>query len=101
MAYSIFIEMEGRFGDRDAVERGVKRMFAETEKDKWQFPNSETAAAVGYMLLGDFDRALPLLQDALARPSESSITPAYLRLDPLWDPIRNDPRFQKLTNSKP
>ena len=101
LAYSIFIEMEGRFGDRDAVERGVKRMFAETEKDKWQFPNSETAAAVGYMLLGDFDRALPLLQDALARPSESSITSAYLRLDPLWDPIRNDQRFQKLANSKP
>ena len=93
--------MEARFGDRDAVERDVKRMFAETGKDKWEFPNSETAAAVGYMLLGDFDRALPLLQDALARASESSITPAYLRLDPLWDPIRNDPRFQKLANSKP
>ena len=101
LAYSIFIQMEARFGDRDSVERDVKRMFRENEKDKWEFPNSESAAAVGYMLLGDFDRALPLLQDALARPSESSITPAYLRLDPLWDPIRNDPRFQKLTNSKP
>jgi TolB-like protein len=101
LAYAIFIQMEARFGDRDAVERDMKRMFAETEKDKWQFPNSKTVAAVGYMLLGDFDRALPLLQDALARPSESSITPAYLRLDPLWDPIRNDPRFQKLANSQP
>jgi TolB-like protein len=101
LAYAIFIQMEARFGDRDAVERYVKSMFAESEKDKWQFPNSETAAAIGYMLLGDFDRALPLLQDALARPSESSITPGYLRLDPLWDPLRHDPRFQKLANSKP
>ncbi len=101
LAYALFVQMEARFGDRDAVERDVKRMFAETEKDKWQFPNSETAAATGYMLLGDFDRALPLLQDALARPSESSITPAYLRLDPLWDPIRKDPRFQKLANANP
>jgi uncharacterized protein YfaS (alpha-2-macroglobulin family) len=93
--------MEARFGDRDAVERDVKTMVEQTEKDKWEFPNSKTTAAVGYMLLGDIDRALPLLQDALSRPSESSITPAYLRLDPIWDPIRNDPRFQKLANSKP
>ena len=101
LAYTVFIQMEARFGDRDAVERDVKTMVEQTEKDKWEFPNSKTTAAVGYMLLGDIDRALPLLQDALSRPSESSITPAYLRLDPIWDPIRNDPRFQKLANSKP
>ena len=101
LAFAIFIQMEARFGDRDAVERDMKRMFDQTEKDKWEFPNSETAAAIGHMLLGDVDRAFPLLQDALSRPSESSITPGYLRLDPIWDPIRNDPRFQKLANSKP
>src|SRR5215468_5148260 len=26
----------------------------------------------------------------------TSVTPALLRLDPLWDPLRNDPAFQKL-----
>jgi TolB-like protein/cytochrome c-type biogenesis protein CcmH/NrfG len=101
LSYSVFIQVEARFGDRDAVERDVKRLFTQTEKDKWQFPNSETAAAMGYVLLGDSDRALPLLEDALARPSEDSITPGYLRLDPIWDPIRDDPRFQKLANAKP
>jgi len=99
--YTFFIQMEARFGDREAVEREVKEMFSETEKDKWQFPNAESAAAVGYMLLGDFDRALPLLQDALSRPSADSLTPGYLRLDPIWDPFRNDPRFQKLCEEKP
>ena len=29
------------------------------------------------------------------------ITPALLRLDPLWDPLRADPAFQKLCEEKP
>jgi TolB-like protein/class 3 adenylate cyclase/Tfp pilus assembly protein PilF len=28
------------------------------------------------------------------------LTPALLRIDPVWDPIRNDPRFQKLVEEK-
>jgi len=29
-----------------------------------------------------------------------AITPSRLRLDPIWDPIRNDPRFQELVAEK-
>jgi len=29
-----------------------------------------------------------------------AITPALLRLDPVWDQIRNDPRFQELASEK-
>ena len=29
------------------------------------------------------------------------LTPALLRLDPMFDPLRNDPRFQKLAAQQP
>jgi hypothetical protein len=32
--------------------------------------------------------------------SRTPVTPALLRLDPLWDPLRSDPAFQKLCEEK-
>jgi serine/threonine-protein kinase len=46
------------------------------------------------MMCGDFDTALALLDRSLQ--TASGITPPELRLDPVWDPLRNDPRFSKM-----
>ncbi len=53
-----------------------------------------------YAALGRADDALPLLEKFRAAPVGQNVgwplTPALLRLDPLWDKLRDDPRFQKL-----
>jgi hypothetical protein len=36
------------------------------------------------------------LDKALAAPTGRSVSVPLLKLDPTWDPIRNDPRFQAL-----
>jgi serine/threonine-protein kinase len=55
-----------------------------------------------YAQLGDADHAIPMLKRLLrtSYPAATFLTPATLRVDPIWDRIRNDPRFQELAAEK-
>jgi hypothetical protein len=92
--------VEAQLGHRDEAQTIADSLLATTKPDQWQYPREEEQVARAYVALGDFDRALPLIERSLNAHAVEALTPAYLRFDPSWDPIRNDPRFQKLAGGK-
>jgi TolB-like protein/class 3 adenylate cyclase len=85
-----------------AIAEGQKAMAIwPTSKDPLYGPAMEENMAAIYALLGDADHAVPILKRLLQTPyGPIPITPAALRLDPWWDEIRKDPRFQELAAEK-
>ncbi|HJT45901.1 MAG TPA: tetratricopeptide repeat protein [Chthoniobacterales bacterium] len=98
---STLMNVEARLGHEDQTRALADSVLEMTRNDAWQLPNTEENVARAYVAVGDFDRAFPLLDHVLRVPGVEVLTTAYLRLDPSWDPIRNDPRFEKLLKARP
>jgi TolB-like protein/Tfp pilus assembly protein PilF len=62
--------------------------------DAYDGPILATNLAVVAAQTGEFDLALEQLNELVRLPNGP--TPALLRLEPEWEPLRNDPRFQEL-----
>jgi len=94
-------------GDKAAAFKLIERAMAAVpiEKDALDGPIPTEILARVAARMGEPDRAITALQKLLSIPYEGAVasnlplTAALLRLDPMFDPLRNDPRFQRLAAS--
>ena len=79
----------------DAINEGKKAVELQPEsQDAFDGPQATAGLAEIYTWVGEHDEAVRLLDHLLNVPS--GLTVWNLKLDPAWDPLRNDPRFQAL-----
>ncbi|HEV2716194.1 MAG TPA: hypothetical protein VGU64_13090, partial [Terriglobales bacterium] len=101
VAYAMVDENESALNE---AQRAIT--IVPSSKDRLSGPGFEENLALVEMVIGDNSRAISILTRLLQTPyggwlySPAPITPALLRLDPLWDPLRADPAFQKLCEEK-
>jgi TolB-like protein/Flp pilus assembly protein TadD len=93
-------------GEREAALREADHAveLLPSVKDARTGPRFEETRARIQARFGDSDRAIPALRHLLNIPYSSGggspLTPALLRLDPDFDTLRSDPRFQELCKDK-
>ena len=80
------------------VERAISLKPA--SQDAWDGPRFEYIRAKIAARFGQNDLAISILAHLLRIPYRDPITPAWLRLDPDFDPLRGDPRFRKLCEAR-
>ena len=95
-------------GEKDSALKEAEHaiMLSPITQDRVYGPNNEEILALIQTIFGENSRAISTLARLLQTPYSSwlhgpaSITPALLRLNPVWDPLRTDPAFQKLCEEK-
>jgi len=81
-------------GEKEKALAEAQKAVTDYQDDAIDKPQAEIVLAQIEAQVGDVDAAIAALPNLLEVPA--GLTPGFLRLDPYWDPLRNDPRFQKL-----
>jgi serine/threonine-protein kinase len=94
-------------GEKDLALKAAERaiMIVRRAKSAVKQPAMEENLVLIQAMFGENSHAISTLTQLLQTPYTGPfygmpITPALLRLDPLWDPLRSDPAFQKLCDEK-
>jgi tetratricopeptide (TPR) repeat protein len=99
---------KAELGEKNSALKDAERAIAlaPSNKNPIEGPGLEEHLARIYTLFDENGRAISILTRLLQTPYSSihyhplPVTPAFLRLDPIWDPLRGDPAFQKLCAEK-
>jgi len=81
-------------GEKEKALKQARHAIADYDNDALAKPFAETALAIVQAQTGDIDSAIAALPHLLEVPNGE--TCGDLRINPLWDPLRKDPRFEKL-----
>ena len=86
-------------GEKDKALEQARQAIADYASDALSKPFAEITLAIVQAQFGDMDSAIAALQHLLEVPN--GVTCGDLQINPIWDPLRRDPRFQKLCEEKP
>ena len=94
--HALLGEILAALGQKEAAISEGKRAtkLLPESQDAYDGPQITAELAAIYAWTGEDDKALPLLDHLLQIPN--GITVPLLKLNPVWDPLRKDPRFQGL-----
>ena len=95
-AHSALGSVLARLGEKEAALAEVQRALEllPLNKDAFHAPELVELAAEVYVVVGEPDRAFAALEELAKRPNP--LTSELLKLDPVWDPLRADPRFAQI-----
>ncbi len=105
-AWAMLAEANALIGERDlALKQMTGSMtLLQSAKDPMVGPSLEAYEAYIQTILGETSRPIFTLARLLQAPGmvnyAAPVTPALLGLNPIWDPLRTDPAFQKLCEEK-
>jgi TolB-like protein/Tfp pilus assembly protein PilF len=91
--YTLAVAYAG-LGEKEKALQQARDAVKAYETDAINKPQAETVLAQIQARFGDHDAAIAALPHLLEVPA--GLTVANLKFDPMWDPLRKDPRFQKL-----
>lgn len=93
---ALALALRGAPGDSEAAVQHAEQAadLYNLDIDAMNGDNAMWTLARVYVLSGRNDEALRMLAEIFSKPGR--LGPGALRLDPIWDPIRGDPRFQAI-----